>query len=151
VSARESQQLVTIPVAAERLNVGVATVRRMLRAGAPQARRGRRGRGGAALLHVDSIRAWKAARNGTGDSTAALEAFAAQIPEVVADEMWRVFLLCRDKPLDRRTLPGAFAALWYAIAKALRDRIAIEAPTVADITETPAQIDQLLRYLDPTR
>jgi hypothetical protein len=149
--SRRAQQPVPIRVAADRLGVGVPTVRRMLRAGAPQARRGRKGRGGQALLDANAIRAWQASRNGTGGHVAALEAFAAQIPDVVAQEIWRVFLLCHDKPPDRRTLPGAFAALWYAIAKALRDRIAIEAPNVADIAETPAQIDLLLRYLDPTR
>ena len=151
MSTRKAQQPVPIAVAADRLGVGVATLRRMLRAGAPQARRGRPGRGGEALLDVNAIRAWQAAHNGTGGSTAALEAFGAQIPEIVAGAIWRVFILCHDKPIDRRTLPGGLAATWYEIAKALRDHIAIEAPNVADITETPAQIDQLLRYLDPTR
>lgn len=145
------RRLVPIDIAADQLGVGVVTVRRMLRAGAPQARRGRKGRGGQALLDVNAIAAWQASRNGSGDHVAALEAFAAQMPEVVADEIWRVFLLCRDKPPDRRTLPGAFAALWYAISKALRDRVAIDVPSVADITETPPQIDHLMRYLDPTR
>jgi hypothetical protein len=103
------------------------------------------------LVDPGALAAWRAARDGTGDSTAALEAFAAQMPEVVAGAIWGVFLLCQDRPLDRRTLPGALAAAWYAIAKALRDHIATAAPNVPEITETAVQIEQLLRHLNWNR
>jgi hypothetical protein len=150
-----ADNLLPIDAAAVALGVNVATVRRWLRVGAPQAVRGKRGRGGAALLDLSAITAWRACRNGTSSPTAALEAFAAQMPEVLAGAIWRVFLLCQDKPLDRRTLPGALAAAWYATATALRDRIAIAAPSVPEISVTPPPIEQLMRqlmrHLSPTR
>jgi hypothetical protein len=105
--------LVNITDAATACGVNVKTVRRWLREGAPQVQPGRRGRGGQALLDPSAIEAWRAARNGTGGSTAALEVLAADAPEILAREVWRTFQFVEHDLTGhaRRTLAGALAVV----------------------------------------
>ena len=150
--------LVTIEVAAGELGVGVKTLRRMLREGAPQARVGRRGRGRRALLDVNAIAAWRASRNGTAGepNCAALEVLAAQIPDILADAAWRAFGFVESDPLltarARRALVGALLFAWTEGSTGLRERIARDAPNVAvQLTVEPEKIGQLARHFRPDK
>lgn len=57
-----------IEQAAQALGVSEVTLRRWLRAGAPQAARGRRGRGHVALIDPAEVRDWQAGRRAAGDA-----------------------------------------------------------------------------------
>lgn len=135
--------------AARELGIAAPTLRRWLRAGAPQERRGRRGRGGAALLDVRAISAWRASREGAVPPTELLRVLAAEIPELLALAAWEVFGETPDA--HRRAVAGALSAFWYRASTALRDRIASDAPDVPEVATVPAQIDQLMRHFRPIR
>lgn len=75
-----------IQPAARELGVGTATLRRWMRDGAPVARRGGRGRGRAALIDPESIRAWQAQRKPQrGDADDLLHALMELAPNLAVD------------------------------------------------------------------
>ena len=76
--------------AAQELQVHPATLRRWLREGAPQVRRGRRGKGGAALIDVAAIRAWRG-QGAASATTIPARVLAAEVPELLASAICEVF------------------------------------------------------------
>lgn len=131
-----------VPEAAEALGVAESTLRRWLREGAPQARRGRRGRGRAALVDVQAVRAWRRAEGGED----ALRALAGEIPELLAGAMHQAFTLS-DGP-HKKALAGALAGAWYLAATAVTDRLrrdVSELPEVATVPEKIAALRSIFR------
>lgn len=134
-----------IPAAAAELGVSERELRRWLRAGAPQARRGRRGRGGAALLDVHAVRAWR--RQATAQDV--LVALAGEIPELVAETCDAVFVNS-DGP-HKRALAGSLVATWYCVTLSLLDRIRRVCPEVGEIGATPEKIIGLRHIWERSR
>lgn len=129
----------TLPIAAAAAAAGVSapTLRRWIAAGAPVARRGRRGRGGAALIDVAAIEAWR----GTGASTDALRAFAGEVPQLVADAVDETFRELVGP--HKRSSAGPLAACWFQVASALLDRLRRDAPEIPELSAIPERIEQL--------
>ena len=129
-----------LPQAARVLKVSVPTLRRWLREGAPQVRRGRRGRGGDTLVDVQAIAAWRACRHAPVDH-AALRVFAAELPELVAHAISGAFE--RMDGLPKARMAGAMAGVWYAVTAALLDHLRTSAPTIPELATVPASMDRL--------
>lgn len=122
--------------AARALNTSETTLRRWIAAGAPVARRGRRGRGHAALVDVEAVRAWRLAK--PGDDEAALRAMAAHMPELLADAVFEAFRLAPDK----RGAAWTAVAAWQLSALAILDHLAER------VGELPApEIPEKVEYL----
>lgn len=126
--------------AAHELQVHPATLRRWLREGAPQVRRGRRGKGGAALIDVAAIRAWRG-QGAASATTIPARVLAAEVPELLASAICEVFHAI-DGP-HKRACADVLAAAWYSGACALRDRLAEIDPAIPEIDELPEQIAHL--------
>ncbi len=126
-----------IPAAALELAVSETTLRRWIARGAPVARRGRRGRGGHALVDVGAIAAWR----GSGCSTDALRVFAAEVPELVADAVDASFRAIRGP--SKRELAGALAASWYWVTTALLDRLRRDCADIGDVAAVPESVERL--------
>jgi hypothetical protein len=136
---------VTVRDAAAALGVSVPTLRRLLRAGAPQAVQGRRGRGRRALIDVVAVRAWRAAQSGReGDFADVLRIVAGDVPKILAESAWRAFL--DVNATDKRQIAGALGAAWYLGATAVRDYLTHFGCELPEIAEAPKEIDQLLRH-----
>ena len=123
---------VTVAEAAAELGVSERQLRRWLRAGCPVARRGRRGRGGAALLDVDAVQAWR--RQATAED--ALATLAGAVPELVADAVHASFL--EAEGVRKSALAGVLCAVWYRVAASLLDQLGADAPA-----EVPHKIARL--------
>jgi hypothetical protein len=123
--------------AAAALGVGQATLRRWLRAGAPQARRGARGRGRAALVDPAAVAAWHRA-SGTQD---ALRAIAGEVPGLLADAVDDYFRGVVGP--HKRPCAGELAGAWYVVTVAVLDRIRRECPDVPEVEAVPEPIERL--------
>lgn len=130
---------VPVHLAALELGVSVPTLRRWLRQGCPVARRGRRGRGGRALVDPRAVRAWRGSSEAC--ELAGLEVLAAEVPELVAGAVAEAFRQC-DGPHKRATA-GALAGAWYLVTVALFDRLRRDVPALADPATVPREIDHL--------
>lgn len=138
---------VPIKQAASVLGVAPATVWRWIGLGCPVARRGRRGRGGGALLIPGDVEAWRRARAGSGAADV-LRAFAGQIPELVADGVVAAF---RDaEGPHKRQLAGSQVACWYSVCCAITDRLRADGIEVSDPSSLPAGIEQLRQVAEMT-
>ena len=126
-------------LAAAELGVSVPTLRRWLRQGAPVAHRGRRGRGGRALVDVRAVRAW------LGSSEAGahrdLEVLAAELPELVAGAVAESF--ARLENVNKRQVAGVLAGTWLLVVYALLDRIRRDVPGLPDPSVLPEKIVHL--------
>jgi hypothetical protein len=130
---------VPLPAAARELRVSVPTLRRWIRAGAPQARRGRRGRGGRALVDPAAIVAWR--RFGKACDDAALVVLASELPELVAAAVWQSFV--NVEGMRKAPVAGVLAGCWYVVTVALLDRLRRDVPELCDPDVVPRQIDHL--------
>lgn len=74
-----------LPAAARELGVSVPTLRRWLRQGAPQAARGRRGRGHAATIDPEQVRAWRAGARSGADAGRLLAVLSADAPGLAVE------------------------------------------------------------------
>jgi hypothetical protein len=124
-----------LPAAADALGVTVPTLRRWIRAGAPLARRGRRGRGRQALVDVRAIEAWRASQAPT------LAAAAAGLPEVLAAVVERAVLEADGLPKAR--MAGWAAGLWYSCSVAVLDSLRQHDPAVGDVSTVPLAVERL--------
>ena len=111
--------MTALPVAAAAAELGVSErqLRRWLRDGAPQARRGGRGRGRAALVDPAAIDAWRR----QGEAEAALRALAGEVPELVASAVFEAHRMTEGP--HKRALAGALSAAWYLATLALLERL----------------------------
>jgi hypothetical protein len=123
------------------LDVSPATLRRWLQAGAPQAKVGRRGRGGQALFEPAAIAAWRR-QIGGGD---ALIVLASELSEIVADSVYLCFRLADGA--HKRPSADMLAATWYVITTALLERIGEQVP-VRGIEVMPEKIERLRRIAE---
>jgi len=125
--------------AAAELGVAPRTLARWLAAGAPAVRRGRRGRGGRALVDVGAVRAWRLSCEATAHAD--LEVLAAEVPELVAGAVAEAFRQV-DGPHKQATA-GALAATWYVVTVRLLDRLRRDVPHLGDPATVPRQIGHL--------
>ena len=130
-----------VPEAAAALGVHVATLRRWLSAGAPQARRGRRGNGGGALVDIEAIRAWQRVQAGQGCGGDVLRAVAAEIPDILADAMHDAHRLIEGP--DKRRAAGYLAAAGLMGAQSVLDRLRREDDSIAELVELPRKLRTL--------
>lgn len=128
-----------LPQAAAELRVSPRTLRRWLRQGAPTVARGRRGRGGRALVDPRAIAAWRLSCEAV--EHADLEVFAAELPELVADAMLEAFREV-DGP-HKRAAAGVLAGAWYVVTVRALDRLRRDVPELRDPEVLPAQIGHL--------
>ena len=125
--------------AARELRVSPRTLSRWLAAGAPTVARGRRGRGGRALVDPAAVRAWRLSCAAT--EHADLEALAAEVPEIVANAVAEAFRQCEG--VHKRQAAGVLAGAWYLVTVALLDRLRRDVPHLSDPAVLPAQIGHL--------
>ena len=130
---------VTIAQAAHELGRSARQLEAYLAAGAPVARRGRRGRGCATLVDVAEVRAWLAARDSTNGQQQ-LSALAGAVPEIVADAIYAAFVGTEGP--HKRAFAGTLASAWYRVTCALRERIGVGVP---EPSSTPEKIAALVR------
>jgi hypothetical protein len=129
---------VPIPAAAADLAVSVPTLRRWLRAGAPLARRGARGRGRAALVDPQAVAAWRASQCVT------LAAAAAGLPDLIAGALADAFDQTEGLPKSR--MAGFVAGAWYLAATRCMDHLRQHDEAVPDVTEPlPLAVARLLK------
>lgn len=126
-----------VPQAAAALDLSVVQLRRLLRQGAPVARRGARGRGRATLVDVQAVRAWRASQHVT------LAAASAAIPDVLADAL--AGSLEQSDGLPKQRLAAVMAGVWYAASVAVLDHLRRFDPGVADVTARPLAVERLLK------
>lgn len=103
-----SRRLLPIREAAQALGVSESTLRR----GAPVARRGRRGKGGAALYDVDALQAWRDGEHGAAP--------ASEFLELLGAVLWAQFAAMSGP--HKRAIAGEFAAAWHRMHFELDDR-----------------------------
>jgi hypothetical protein len=124
--------LVGVQEAADALQVSSKTVRRWIEHGAPVASPGHRGGGGATLLDLAALRAWRDRQQlrravpdpSTGADPVALRILSAELPHVIEEIMWMQFVES-DGPHKGR-LAGELAAAGVRLLWTLQDRIARE-------------------------
>lgn len=131
-----------IEAAALELGISEPTLRRWIAAGAPVARRGRRGRGDATLIDPDAIAAWRGARPDE------LRVLAGEIPELVAEACWSAFMLVEGP--HRTACAGVLAGAWYVVTVALLDRLRRSGLDLAD-PAIPGKIAQLRAIFEHSR
>lgn len=124
-----------VPEAARALGVSSSTLRRWMQAGAPVARRGRRGRGCRALVDPAAVQAWREAE--TGNADAALRELAGRLPELIGDAMAEAFRMA-----DKRNGAWVAVAGWQLAVGALFDHLAEHVPGLPDPV-VPEQIELL--------
>lgn len=124
--------------AARELQISPAKLRRLLAQGAPQARRGRRGRGGAAMLDPGAISAWCGLAR---DPDGLPRVLASELPEILAAAIWTAFV--ETEGPHKTPCAGVLADAWYLCATAVRDRLAELDSSIPEITTVPLQIDHL--------
>lgn len=129
-----------IPAAALALETSPRRLRRLIDQGAPVVRTGRRGRGKAALIDPDVIRAWIDSRTRAPADDARLKVFVAQLPEIVAEAVWRVFVDTVGP--HKRAVAQACVAAWYQACVA-----AFDAAGAPELEVIPEKIDRLRAIL----
>lgn len=123
--------------AARALNTSETTLRRWIDAGAPVARRGRRGRGHVTLVDPAAVEAWLAAKADDG-TAAALHSLAGALPEILANAVAEAHRLAPDK----RGAAWTAAAAWQLSVLAIHDHLAER------VGELPApEIPEKVEYL----
>jgi len=133
-----------LPLAARELGISTQTLRRWLRQGAPQARRGRRGRGGRALVDPAAVAAWRGGGKASGADF--LTVFACEVPELVAVAVLEAHQ--RVEGPHKRATAGVLAGAWYLVSVALLDRLRRDVPGLADPATVPPQIAHLRDICD---
>ncbi|MFT4255692.1 MAG: hypothetical protein QM599_01815 [Pseudoxanthomonas sp.] len=136
---------VPLEEAAQALAVSTTTLRRMVEAGCPTARRGRRGRGCRTLFDLDACRAWQAAQHASHAAAEqaardAVHAFAAGLPEILAAAAAEAHRLAPDK----RGAAWPLVTGWQLGIGAIHDRLQAAGIAAAD-PPIPEEIERLLQ------
>ncbi len=133
----DPSQLLPLARAAAELQVHGGTLRAWVRRGAPVMRRGAPGRGHAALFDVGALRAWRHGAAGTS-----LRVIAAQIPELLADAVYRAFTGASGP--HKRALAGELGGAWILGVTALLDRLREDDETIPQLSpDFPEKIVRL--------
>lgn len=139
---------VPLNAAAHALGISEPQLRRWVIAGAPVARRGKRGRGCATLYDVQAIETWRHATDASdtkgsnaisGDTR--LLRIAGDVPRLIASALDAAFRECDRR--DKRALAAAFAACWYLSSATVLDRLRVECTDVPEVEELPEPIRRL--------
>jgi hypothetical protein len=133
---RADSRLVKFGEACQLLEVSESKLKRMLKAGAPQAQKGRAGRGGGALFDVEALRAWQR----QGQMEDALRVFAAELPDLVASACEEAFKLVEGP--HKKASADLLAGTWYVITFDLLQHIGKVVP-VGGIRTEPEPIKRL--------
>jgi hypothetical protein len=133
-------RLVTIVEAARELGVDARTVCRDIAGGlVPILRKGRRGRGCPTLIDLEAYRA-RREKTAVG-AECALRAFAAEVPELLAEAMELAFReVCGP---HKRAIAGELAGAWYRCTTALLDRLRRDVPTLPELDTVPESISKM--------
>lgn len=130
----------TLASAAQALGISQATLMRDIRAGAPVARLGSRGRGRRTLVDPEAIASWRRSRSAPRpDDRLAL--LAAEIPSLLAAAMHAAFVQIEGP--HKRASAGTLAAAWYLATVALLDRLRTDVPAIPEVSTVPEAIDAL--------
>jgi len=106
-------RLLALREAAAALDTSEASIRRWVDQGAPIARRGRRGKGGAALYDVDALKAWRGGDRGTATPDC-------DFLELLGAVLWAQFLATSGP--HKRAIASDLAAAWHRMRWELEDR-----------------------------
>lgn len=128
--------VLTLPKAAAALGVSPRTLGRWIDAGAPVARRGRRGRGDATLIDPAAVRAWRRAQGGAD----ALRAFAGRVPELLAIAHVEAYEMAHG---PKAAAAANTCATWYLSAMTLLDALRAEVPDIGELQALPVEIERL--------
>lgn len=135
----------TVADIAAALGTSGRTVSRWVKDGCPVIRHGRRGHGGAALLDLDAVRAWRESQHDHGDDTGVILEIASLIPDVLAaavDETART----ATGP-HKRALCASLAATWYLCTTRTLDTIRARHPDIAHLIHDPASLPAAVQRL----
>jgi hypothetical protein len=128
-----------LPIAEAATVLGVSTrsLRRWISDGAPVAQAGGRGRGKRTLVDPAAVLAW---RDGARLDVE-MRAFAAAIPDLLADAVHEAFTLAEGP--HKRLLAGALVATWYLASTALIDELRDRGIDVPELAAPPRKVDML--------
>ena len=133
--------VIPLVAAAQSLGKSPATLRRWVRAGAPVARHGGRGRGRAALFDPLALVAWHRGRSDQSQPNDALRVFAAEVPEMLARSVWLSF--CDAIGPHKRACAPLLSAVWYNCATGVLDRMRANCSDIPELTTIPELIERL--------
>jgi hypothetical protein len=119
--------------AARELGKNPSTLTRWKKKGAPVARRGHRGKNGAALYDVDAIRAWRAQQSAQSKLVEMSAKLIADLPGLIGKAFMAQF--CATTGPHKTALAGALAGVGYRLLASLKD-FGIDAPL-------PDQVEKL--------
>jgi len=122
-----------VPEAARALGVSTSTLRRWMQAGAPVARRGRRGRGCRALVDPVAVLAWREGERGDVDAT--LRELAGRLPELIGDAMAEAFRMA-----DKRNGAWVAVAGWQLAVSGILDHLGERVPDLPE-PEVPERVE----------
>lgn len=128
-----------LDAAAGELGIATVTLRRWCRQGCPH-QPGRKGRGHAAMVDPDEVRAWQRANV----REAIVMEIAAVAPGVLAAATADAFTQIEAN--DKHRQAGVLAATWYVLTTALLDHLRAECPGVPDLKDRrrfPEQVERL--------
>lgn len=126
-----------IGAAAQRLGISRKRLEGLVRKGAPVARKGTRGRGHAALIDADAVRAWRAASSG---EKVILELWA-DLPQVWAKAIADAHR--QAEGVNKARLAGVLAASYYTISAATFDYLRGRCASVSEPVDLPPEIAHL--------
>lgn len=130
-----------LTLAARELGVSSSTLRRWIRAGAPLARRGRRGRGRAALVSVEAVASWRASYAvAERPGVSVIPDFSA-VPDILGDTISEI--LDRADGLPKQRIARMLCELWYVSAFRVMDHLREIDPATPDVSAVPLSIERL--------
>lgn len=138
-----ASRAVPIAEAARIAGVSPRTLRRWIRAGAPVARRGGRGRGRVTLVCPAAVAAWRRAQRGQTDPGDLLRVLAADLPELLACAVVEAFRAAEGPSKVATAWPLADA--WYRCTQALLERLRADCLDVPDLAAVPEPISYLVK------
>lgn len=137
----------TVADIAAAFGVGERTVQNWITGGCPVIQRGRRGRGGAALLDLDAVAAWRGSQHDHSDDTAVVLEIASLLPAVLAEACAEA--AARADGTHKRDLHGALAATWYLATTRTLQALCEKYPAAAHLLQgpvaRPAQIHRMIQ------
>ena len=134
--------MATVPLkcAAAELGLSLPTLKRNIRAGAPVAKRGRRGRGCATLIDPAAFAAWRRSR-ATPAHDDRLLVITGELPELIAATVYECFI-AMDGP-HKRACASELAKCWFLVTTAVLDRLRTDRPDVPELDAVPEKINAL--------
>lgn len=130
--------------AARALAISESSLRRWIARGAPQAKRGGRGRGRSALFDIEAVRAWRRSQTGASGSDA-LRCFAGEVSQLTANAVAECFVAIEGA--HKRACASVLAGAWYVVTSRLLDRLRRDCADIGDVSAIPESVERL-RQID---